>query len=192
MAFDSGNFLLPLGLFNFLVLLGIAIALVRNFPNSQLNNSKKLSETSADLAENPENAKLKAELKQECLQLRQQLSDQRQELAQEFRQSSFKQLQALLTQYPSLVKMVEAKPDLPAKNLVALLGSLEQLTQTWNYEPIGKAWEQVEFDPQLHQADSSEIQPKQLVYIRFIGYRDRDLILVPAKVSLTLPGGLTK
>jgi len=187
---DSGNYFLPLGLLNLLVLLGIAIAFANNQASNRTSNQNALNKTSAQsaLTEKSENT----ELKQECLQLRQQLSSQKQESEQEFRQTSFRQLQSLLTQYPSLVKMVEAKPDLPAKNLVALMGSLGQLTQAWNYEQIGKAWEQVEFDPQLHQADSPEIQAGELVYIRFIGYADLDQILVPAKVSRTLPGGVTQ
>ena len=35
-----------------------------------------------------------------------------------------------------------------------------------------------------------DIQPEELVYIRFVGYREGEQILCPAKVSRTLPGGI--
>jgi molecular chaperone GrpE (heat shock protein) len=55
---------------------------------------------------------------------------------------------------------------------------------------IGETWEQVNYNPQIHQADSDDIQEDDLVYIRFIGYQNGDQVLYPAKVSRTLPGGL--
>jgi hypothetical protein len=86
--------------------------------------------------------------------------------------------------------MVQVKPDLPAKNLTSLFTPLDNLIETWGYEPIGQAWEQVAYDPQLHQPDASDIEVEELVYIRFIGYRKGDRILFPAKVSRTLPSGI--
>lgn len=85
--------------------------------------------------------------------------------------------------------MILAKPDLPAKNLVSLFTPLENILASWGYVAIGKPWEQVNYNPQLHQADSEEIQEGELVYIRFIGYQDGGKILYPAKVSRTIPGG---
>ena len=102
--------------------------------------------------------------------------------------------------------MAQAKPDLPAKNLTSLFTPLESLLKSWGYEPIGKPWEQVPYNPQLHQADTDDIEEGELVYVRFIGYCDRKSndrntaqitddtqqtqILCPAKVSRTLPGGI--
>jgi hypothetical protein len=34
-----------------------------------------------------------------------------------------------------------------------------------------------------------DIQPGEAVYVRFVGYRDGETVLVPAKVSRTLPSG---
>jgi hypothetical protein len=79
---------------------------------------------------------------------------------------------------------------LPAKNLVALFTPLENLLKSWGYEPIGTPWEQAPYNPQLHQPDVSDITEGELVYIRFVGYRDADRILSPAKVSRTLPPGI--
>jgi hypothetical protein len=112
------------------------------------------------------------------------------ELTTEFQHSTFSQLQTLLTNYPSLRASINAKPDLPAKNIVSLFTPLDNLIETWGYERIGKAWEQVPYNPQLHQADASDIEVGELVYIRFIGYKEGERILCPAKVSRMLPGGI--
>ena len=88
--------------------------------------------------------------------------------------------------------MALVKPNLPAKHLTTLFNSLDNLLSNWGYESIGQPWEKVEYDPQLHQADSEDITVGDKVYIRFIGYRQGETILNPAKVSRTLPGGVTE
>ena len=126
-------------------------------------------------------------LRRECLQLREALQKQKIELENELQHSIFQQLQTLLTNYPSVRQLVEFKPELPAKNIISLFTSLDNLIESWGYEPIGKVWEQVSYDPQLHQADLSDIETGEWVYVRFVGYRKGDRILAPAKVSRTLP-----
>lgn len=126
------------------------------------------------------------ELYRQCQRLRQELKQQSQQLKTDFQESTFSELKTLLTNYPSACKMAISKPDLPAKNLIALFAPLENLLSSWGYETIGKPWEQVNYDPQLHQPDSDDISVGELVYVRFVGYRDRDKILYPAKVSRTL------
>jgi molecular chaperone GrpE (heat shock protein) len=130
-----------------------------------------------------------AELQQQCLRLRTALQQQKAQLHEDFQHDSFAQLQPLLTNYPSACKMAQLKPDLPARNLVALFTPLETLLETWQITPIGSAWEQVPFDAQKHQPDTDEIATGELVYVRFVGYAQGDRILSPAKVSRTLPGG---
>lgn len=129
------------------------------------------------------------ELRRECGRLRDRLEEQKAEITADFRESTFQQLQSLLTNYPSIRPMTEAKPNLPAKNLISLLTPLENLLDSWGYEAIGKAWEEVSFNPQLHQADRDGFVEGDLVYIRFVGYKNKVKILCPAKVSRTLPGG---
>lgn len=130
------------------------------------------------------------QLRQQCLRLREELQQQASQVQTDERDSAFEQLQTLLTNYPTARKMAQSKPDLPAKNLVALFTPLENLLNSWGYESIGKPWEQVPYDPQLHQPDTEDIAMGELVYIRFVGYRDGDRILSPAKVSRTLPPGI--
>ena len=152
--------------------------LLQNFDLGDTSSSKALLETEA--------------LRTECLRLREELQNIRAELITEFHHSTFEQLQTLLTNYPSVRQMVKVKPDLPAKNLTSLFTPLENLIESWGYKPIGQAWEQVPYNPQLHQPDASDIEVGELVYIRFVGYRDGEHILSPAKVSRTLPSGSQK
>jgi predicted RNase H-like nuclease (RuvC/YqgF family) len=140
-----------------------------------------------------DNAELNSQvdsLKQQCQRLRDRLETQAEQVRQDTQAKAFEQIQTLLTQYPSLRRMAEAKPELPARNVVALLTSLENLTQFWHYQPIGAPWESVAYDPQCHQGDAEDLQTGESVYVRFVGYRQGDRIVIPAKVSRTLPAGV--
>jgi molecular chaperone GrpE (heat shock protein) len=129
------------------------------------------------------------DLEFQCQRLRDELKQQSQQLQTDFQQETFTHLQTLLSNYPTVKKMALAKPELPAKNLISLFTSLDNLITSWGYTAIGETWEQVNYNPQLHQADSDDIQEGELVYIRFIGYQNGDKVLYPAKISRTLPGG---
>ncbi|MBF2027645.1 MAG: molecular chaperone GrpE [Oscillatoriales cyanobacterium C42_A2020_001] len=131
------------------------------------------------------------DLQQQCLRLREELQQQKKSLSENVQLAIFEQLQTLLTNYPSARAMAAAKPDLPAQNLVALFAPLEMLLQSWGITPIGIAWEHVPFQPHLHQPDSNDITEGEWVYIRFVGYQQGDRILCPAKVSRTLPPGIS-
>ncbi len=136
------------------------------------------------------NSELEAQLRQQCQRLRAELENQKSQLWESFCQSTFEELQTLLTNYPTAAEMARIKPDLPAKNLTALFATLDNLLENWGYEPIGQPWESVPYNPQFHQGDCDEMQPGEAVYIRFVGYRQGDRILSPAKVSRTLPSGI--
>jgi molecular chaperone GrpE (heat shock protein) len=129
------------------------------------------------------------DLEIQCQRLREELKQQSQQLQTDFQYETFTHLQTLLSHYPTVKKMALAKPELPAKNLTFLFTSLDNLITNWGYTAISETWKQVNYNPQLHQADSDDIQEGELVYIRFIGYQNGDTILYPAKVSRTLPPG---
>lgn len=152
--------------------------LLQNFGVEDTSSKKRLLEIEA--------------LRTECLRLREELQQQSVELRTELQHSIFQQLQTLLTNYPTVRQLVQVKPDLPAKNLTSLFTSLDNLIESWGYKPIGQAWEQVHYNPQLHQPDAGDIEPGELVYVRFVGYQDGEHILCPAKVSRTLPAGSQK
>lgn len=179
----------PVPSFNSLLMLGGVFLLLVYF-DSRLKTARKPGELSAK-EESKSDSWIEIDaLRTECLQLRETLQKQGVELENDLQHSIFQQLQSLLTNYPSVRKLVEVKPDLPAKNIISLFTSLDNLIESWGYEPIGKVWEQVSYDPQLHQADLSDIEVGELVYIRFVGYRKGDHIIVPAKVSRALPAGI--
>jgi molecular chaperone GrpE (heat shock protein) len=181
--------------FGYFLTLG-SIALVLGFvgsrkqpakPNSQ--SQKAIAPPAPPASHIEERASEIVALQQQCSQLREQLQQQKTQLTADLQEATFEQIQTLLTNYPSAQKMAQAKPDLPAKNLIALFTPLENLLQSWGVESIGCAWEQVVYDPQLHQPDENGITVGERVYVRFVGYRQGDRILCPAKVSRTLPGG---
>lgn len=130
-----------------------------------------------------------AELQQQCSRLRQELEQKTQYVTKDCQNLTFQELQTLLTNYPTAKKIAQVKADLPAKNLVALFASLDNLLASWDYEAIGQVWQQVCYEPQLHQPDKDDIEPGEEVYIRFIGYRQGENIICPAKVSRSLPPG---
>ncbi|NJK59111.1 MAG: molecular chaperone GrpE [Oscillatoriales cyanobacterium SM2_1_8] len=128
-----------------------------------------------------------AALRAECERLQAAAQTQTERDRQQFQRETFAQLQSLLVQYPSFAPLVHAKPDWPAKNLIGAFAPLQNLVQAWHLEPIGTPWQATAFDPQQHQPDRADIQPGETVYVRFVGYRQGEEILVPAKVSRTLP-----
>jgi len=130
-----------------------------------------------------------AALRHAGLRLQESMDCQRQELKAAFRQETFTQLQPLLTSYPSVRQMASAKPDLPARNVVSLFTVLDNLLAEWEIQQIGGVWQPVAYDPQLHQPDVADINPGEVVYVRFVGYRSGETILCPAKVSRALPVG---
>jgi hypothetical protein len=158
---------------------------------TESNLQTQLTDVKSELRTSEINkAKLEREivaLTQQCQRLREDLKTQSTQAQTDAIAGGFDRIQTLLTQYPSVRKMVESQPDLPARNIVALLTSLENLVKFWECESIGKPWESVAYDPQLHQSDVSDMQVGESVYIRFIGYKKADRILIPAKVSRTLP-----
>ncbi|MEM8640092.1 MAG: hypothetical protein AAGG51_14940 [Cyanobacteria bacterium P01_G01_bin.54] len=127
------------------------------------------------------------QLQQQCRRLRDEAQQQATLSTQTVIESSFVVLQTLLMNYPTARVMVAAKPNLPARNFIPLFTPLDNLLQNWGYEPIGTAWDKVIFDPRFHQSDEPNIHEGELVYVRFVGYRDGDRVLCPAKVSRTLP-----
>ena len=163
------------------------LATVLNLNFQEFDRTLSALPLSATITGNPTEIE---ELKQQCFRLRDELEQQKVQLTDDFRRATFEQLQTLLTSYPAARKMAEAKPEMPAKNLSALFTPLENLLSSWGFETIGSAWEQVTYNPQLHQPDVEDITEGELVYIRFVGYRDGERILAPAKVSRTLPAGI--
>lgn len=163
------------------------LATVLNLNFQEFDRTLSALPTSATITSNPSEIE---ELRQQCFRLRDELQQQKTQLTVDFRHATFEKLRTLLTSYPAARKMAEAKPNMSAKNLSALFTPLENLLSSWDFETIGSAWEQVTYNPQLHQPDLEDIKEGELVYIRFVGYRDGEQILAPAKVSRTLPAGI--
>jgi molecular chaperone GrpE (heat shock protein) len=169
------------------------IALTKKSQATAQGLRTELTSTKSQLQTSEVNkAKLAAEiiaLNQQCQRLREELKTQAAQVQTDAIAGGFEQIQTLLTQYPSVQRMVASQPELPARNIIALLTSLENLVKYWGCKSIGQPWEKVPYDPQIHQSDVDDIQPGEEVYVRFIGYQQGEQILIPAKVSRTLPAG---
>jgi len=161
-----------LGLFLWIVLTGFFFSII--YSPTQTNREDSVSKLKALIADKDKQIEdLLAKLQQQNLWR-----------DSEFKQASFKELESLLVNYPTVCQKVENNSDLPAQDILPLFTiSLENLLESWNYQAIGVPGEQVEYNPILHQADSAEIQPGELVYIRQVGYQEGENIVVPAKIS---------
>lgn len=137
--------------------------------------------------ENDLNQKM-AELQQRYQRLQGDYESLPTKLYQQWQEKIFTEINSLLTNYPTAKMMVKFKPDLPAKNVISLLKPLENLLSLWDIQAIGKPWQKVNFDPELHSADSENIKSGDIVYIRFVGYLQGENILIKAKASQSLPG----
>ncbi|MGI0479157.1 hypothetical protein ACN4EE_00035 [Geminocystis sp. CENA526] len=126
-------------------------------------------------------------LEKTCQRLNQEIETLPQQLIKDWQKKTFELLHTLLANYPTAKVMVKLKPDLPAKNVITLLKPLDKILHHWKIEIIGKPWEKVPYDSSIHYSDEN-LTPQEIVYIRFVGYRQKDNILLPAKVSRTLPG----
>ncbi|MFM6040281.1 MAG: molecular chaperone GrpE, partial [Sphaerospermopsis kisseleviana] len=79
----------------------------------------------------PETEQKIKDLELQCQRLREELKQQSQQLQTDFQNETFTQLQTLLSNYPTVKKMALTKPDLPAKNIVSLFTSLDNLMASW-------------------------------------------------------------
>ncbi|TVQ44677.1 MAG: hypothetical protein EA365_09785, partial [Gloeocapsa sp. DLM2.Bin57] len=105
----------------------------------------------------------------------------------EFKKMTFTQLENLLVYYPSICKLIEIKPNVTAKNFLPLFSHLDKLLQNWGYEKLGTPGEEVRYNPEEHQTNDDTIQPGDLVYIRFIGYKYNNQVITLPKVTRNFP-----
>ncbi len=111
-------------------------------------------------------------------------SNQQQDmLYQRFQRQSLDIVESLLVQLPTVLYAIVQNPQLPAKNLVPLLVSLERLWQQWGLEQIATVGAEVPYDPQQHQMLEGIAQPGDLVRIRYAGWRWQGKLLHRAQVS---------
>lgn len=103
---------------------------------------------------------------------------------QKFQQSCLEILESLLLQFPTAAAKARENPQLPAMNILPLVEKpLQRLLQAWGIEAIAQVGEEVFYNPQLHQAMEGNIQPNQIVKVRYIGYHQRGKLLYRAKIS---------
>ncbi|MDZ8050097.1 MAG: nucleotide exchange factor GrpE [Aulosira sp. ZfuVER01] len=112
------------------------------------------------------------------------LEQQREVLQQEFQQMSLQLLESLLLQWPTAAQKAQENPQLAAIKIVPLVQKpLEKLLQGWGVEAIAPVGAEIPYDPQWHQLMEGNLQPGNIVKVRYAGYRQGEKLLYRAKVS---------
>jgi len=113
-----------------------------------------------------------------------QLAQQKNILNQEFQQQSLQLLESLILQFPTAAHKARENPQLEAVKILPLVEKpLEKLLQTWGVEAIAVVGAEIPYCQQYHQLMDSEVQPGEIVRVRYPGYRQGNKLLYRAKVS---------
>jgi hypothetical protein len=90
-------------------------------------------------------------------------------------------------QWPTAVAAVEKNPEIPATKLLNLVKPVNELLKQWAVEAIGTVGAAIDYAPQFHQLLDGEAEPGDLVWVRYVGYRQGEKLLYRAKVSPKAP-----
>lgn len=115
--------------------------------------------------------------------LKTEMEQQREALLEEFQQSCLQIIESWLKQWPKAVDAARKNPQLPAVNLLPLMGPIEQLVKYWGVEAIASVGSQVAYDPRWHQLTQGTASPGAIVTVKSPGYRQGDTLLYRAEVS---------
>ncbi|WP_096604249.1 nucleotide exchange factor GrpE [Calothrix sp. NIES-2100] len=163
--------------------------LVLNFselsPDSSFNKDKeKKNQHSTPINTEQKLLQKISELESEYERSHLALKQQREILLQEFQQQSLQHLESLLLQWPTAAQKAEENPQLAAIKIVPLVQKpLEKLLLAWGIEAIASVGAELPYDPQWHQLMDGNLQPGEIVKVRYIGYRQGEKLLYRAKVS---------
>ena len=165
----------------------------------------RVPESQAPESQAPEPQTSAAVLKQEYHRLQRQLEQQRESEALALQRQALYRLEAWMKNWPRVVHVVATQnPKLPAANVLALVGPVQQLLTDWGVETIGSVGESVPFDPAIHVISSSaqpasqssapspqqsQPQPETEVEIYRPGYRHQEALLHRAEVVITARSG---
>jgi molecular chaperone GrpE (heat shock protein) len=152
--------------------------------NSLNKDNKEINQHSASTNTEKELLQQIAELKIEYERSHLALQQQRETLLQEFQSQSLQHLESLLLQWPTAAHKAEENPQLAAIKIVPLVQKpLEKLLQEWGIEAIAPVGAELPYDPQWHQSMAGNLQPGEIIKVRYTGYRQGERLLYRAKVS---------
>ncbi len=101
----------------------------------------------------------------------------------EFQLASIQTIESFLTYWPAAAYQAQINPEFPASKLLPLVKPIDRLLATWDVNQIAAVGAVVAFNPQQHQAMVGQIQPGEMVMIRYPGYQQGDTLLWRAQVS---------
>lgn len=122
-------------------------------------------------------------VQEEYQRLQQEIEQQRETLRAEFQQAGLDLLESWLKQWPKAVKAARENPQLPAANVVALVGPVERLVASWGVETIAPMGAEIPYDPRWHQLTTGNATPGEIVTVKAPGYRQGEKLLYRAEVS---------
>lgn len=137
----------------------------------------------ADFSSSAVKPAIAPDLQAEYNRLKAQLDTQKEALLQEFQRASLNRLESWMVQFPTAAYAAHQKPDVPAVRLLPLMRPVEQLLNDWGVEAIAAVGDEIPYDPQVHQLMEGQAQMGDRVRVRYVGYRQRETLLMRAKVS---------
>jgi len=120
---------------------------------------------------------------QEYQRLQKTIEQQQETLELEFQNASLQAMESWLLQWPTAVAAIAKNPELPAERLLLLMKPIEELVSNWGVETIYTVGEELPYDPQWHDLMKGDAEPGDMVQVRYVGYKQGDVILYKAKVS---------
>ena len=101
----------------------------------------------------------------------------------EFQLTSIQAIESFLTYWPAAAHQAQINPEFPARKLLPLVKSIEQLLVSWEVAPLQAVGTTLPFNPQQHQSIDGHISPGEMVMVRYPGYQQRDKLLWRSQVS---------
>lgn len=102
---------------------------------------------------------------------------------QYWQESALKIIESWLLKWPTALAAIAYNPRILATQLVPLIKPVERLLTAWEIEATAKVGAKVVYNPEEHQIIGGNVQPGDLVRVRYVGYRQGDKLLYKAKVS---------
>ncbi len=112
-------------------------------------------------------------LRQECHRLQQQLAQGADRQREQWEAAALAQLEPWLLNWPRAVQAAQANPQLPARNILALVRPLDQVLANWGIEVLGQVGELLAYDPTWQCCQGMEPPVGTEVKVQRPGYRWR-------------------
>jgi DNA-binding Xre family transcriptional regulator len=145
----------------------------------------KLGSESDLLAQSPPAPSLASQqqLQQEYQRLQQQMAQQVAMARSQVQLEALQTIETWLTQWPTIAKRAQERPELSAAKILTFIRPVEQLMAEWGVVAIAPVDAQVPYEPQLHQLTDGTAKPGDFVKVTHSGSQHQGKLLHRAKVK---------